>query len=162
MKGELFEIDSNKILVWEYNSPVSNAGITTQGQAFTGQGSSIFRSYRYEPMFLGFVRKTLTPTVPIELLPNTSHCSVPTSINPSQNQTQGVLKLYPNPAKSKITLKTTAELIGKPIMIYNLLGQLMYSQPITINLTDINITSLAKGTYILNISHRHTQQIIIL
>lgn len=122
VKGELFEIDSNKILVWEYNSPVSNAGITTQGQAFTGQGSSIFRSYRYEPMFLGFVRKTLTPRVPIELLPNTSHCSVPTSINPSQNQTQGVLKLYPNPAKSKITLKTTAELIGKPILIQNLLG----------------------------------------
>lgn len=160
--GKLFEIDSSKNLVWEYNSPVSNAGISTQGQVFTGQGSSIFRSYRYGPSFPGFVGKTLTPSAPIELLPNTSHCSVPTSINPSQNQAQGILKLYPNPAMSKITLETTAELIGKPIMIYNLLGQLMYSQPITSNFTDINITSLAKGTYILNISHRHTQKIIIL
>ncbi len=162
VKGKLFEIDSNKTLVWEYNSPVTNSGITTQGQVFTGQGSSIFRSYRYGPMFPGFVGKTLTPTVPVELSPNTSHCSLIKGIPSSQKQNQGILKLYPNPAISKITIETTAELIGETIIIYNLLGQQVYSQSNNSHSTEIKVDYLVKGTYLLTIGNIFAHKVIIL
>lgn len=63
------------------------------------------------------------------------------------------LKLYPNPAENLLYLETDKLLINKQIYLYNMLGQLIDSKTTQLsdNLNSINISSLPKGSYIINV-----------
>ena len=60
------------------------------------------------------------------------------------------LNLYPNPASEKVTIITD---MTEPsvISIYNLQGQILMQQKIQQGKTDIDISELAKGVYILRL-----------
>ncbi|MBN1757538.1 MAG: aryl-sulfate sulfotransferase, partial [Chitinispirillaceae bacterium] len=70
-QGTLWEVDSEKDIVWKYLSPVTSSGITQQGQnPGGGMGMSpnqCFRAYRYAPDFAGFAGKNIKPpATPLE------------------------------------------------------------------------------------------------
>ena len=61
----MFEIDSLKILVWEYICPVNSKGPVQQG--VTSDFSGIFRCNFYDKDYKGFLGIKLIPGQPIEI-----------------------------------------------------------------------------------------------
>ncbi len=73
-----------------------------------------------------------------------------TSVNDHSKKNKHFLNLYPNPASEKVTIITD---MTEPsvISIYNLQGQILMRQKIQQGKTDIDISELAKGVYILRL-----------
>lgn len=65
------------------------------------------------------------------------------------------LFLFPNPASNTIVVKSTENGL---LNIYNLVGELIFTQPVTGYLTTINVSSLLPGLYIS--THNNTSQLI--
>ena len=57
------------------------------------------------------------------------------------------LSIYPNPAKTQITLNTTTNQIGKTLKVYDALGKLVYESIIKQEQSNISITHWANGIY---------------
>ena len=72
------------------------------------------------------------------------------SINDYSGKNKHFLNLYPNPASEKVTIITDMT-EHSSISIYNLQGQLLLQQQIQQGKTDIDISELAKGVYILRL-----------
>lgn len=76
------------------------------------------------------------------------------------------IKLYPNPAKSKLTIKfAEQEMInGLTIQIFNMQGQLVrtqsYNKPTGEMTHDISVSGLAKGTYIIVLLQNGKQYVV--
>ncbi|MGV7107305.1 FG-GAP-like repeat-containing protein [Flavobacterium sp. U410] len=72
------------------------------------------------------------------------------------------IKVYPNPADNIINISNLESLDVKSIKIYNQLGQVVLNNELQLN--SINVSSLAKGVYILSIetkdNKKHTQNFI--
>lgn len=76
--------------------------------------------------------------------------SVPLSLNDSQ-PVKAALKLYPNPADDSLNIRTTLPV--ERIELYNALGQrVLYS-----NNTNIDITSLTSGMYLVQVTLKNSQ-----
>ena len=72
------------------------------------------------------------------------------SINDYSGRNKHFLNLYPNPASEKVTL--VSDITEHSIIsIYNLQGQLLMQQQVQQGKTDIDISELAKGVYILRL-----------
>jgi len=71
-------------------------------------------------------------------------------INDYSEKNKHLLNPYPNPASEKVTIIT--DMSENPIIfIYNLQGQLLLQQQVQQGKTDIDISDLAKGVYILRL-----------
>jgi len=55
------EVTAAGAVVWQYVSPVTDAGVAQQGQHLTGGANTSFRANRYPPDYPGFVGQNLTP-----------------------------------------------------------------------------------------------------
>ena len=66
--GYLFEVNSSGEVIWQYQSPIDNSGILSQGDSppAVRQGS-LFRAYKYDKNFPAFENKAMYPLGPIEL-----------------------------------------------------------------------------------------------
>lgn len=73
-KGKLLEVEENDEIAWEYINP-SGTIITTQGDFPQTAANAIFQAIKYEPDFIGFDGKDLTPGEKIELEP-TDNCDL--------------------------------------------------------------------------------------
>ena len=62
-------------------------------------------------------------------------------------------EVYPNPATDNINIVSYAKLINS-IDVYNLSGQKVISKKVNATTTKLNINSLAKGVYILDIKSK--------
>lgn len=67
------------------------------------------------------------------------------------NENLSDFRLYPNPAKTDITINSSNSIDIKEIMIYNNLGQLMDNVSSSFNKTRINISNLNQGVYFVEI-----------
>jgi hypothetical protein len=72
------------------------------------------------------------------------------SINDYSENNKHFLNLYPNPASEKVTIITDMT-EHSVISIYNLQGQILLQQQIQQGKTDINISELAQGVYIVRL-----------
>lgn len=82
--GHLREINDEDEVVWEYIYPVNrNGGPGIQGGE--PRFNLLFRSKRYAPDFVGFADKNLSPTVPIELSPDESNCTIFSNTTPTKS-----------------------------------------------------------------------------
>lgn len=73
-----------------------------------------------------------------------------TSINDYSEKNNHFLNLYPNPASEKVTIIT--HMTGHAVIsIYNLQGQLLLQQQAQQGITDIDISELPKGVYIVRL-----------
>jgi hypothetical protein len=62
-----------------------------------------------------------------------------------------VFAVYPNPASDKITI-TSSTTQSLRLSICNILGELILRRTLSGNTNEIDISSMAKGVYILNVS----------
>jgi hypothetical protein len=72
--GHVFEVDSNKLIVWDYINPVNNYGSIDQGDPAIA--NSLFRSLRYDPDSEALAGQDLSPSIPLETNPYPNECEV--------------------------------------------------------------------------------------
>jgi hypothetical protein len=68
------------------------------------------------------------------------------------NETQDQIMIYPNPATENISIESASAGKSVTVSICNLQGQVVAQQPMLQTKTDINISSLNKGLYVIKIS----------
>ena len=97
----------------------------------------------------------------IEII-NPNNCSPTKSINYSSSKsnissngqndllviTSDYISIFPNPTTSKITVKSSLELIGKEFTIYDQLGKEVMSGLITSEETEIDLSNISEGVYL--------------
>lgn len=143
--GEIFEIDSNNEIVWEYINPVSNTDgiISNQGEVPTNENLT-FRAIKYPLNFSGFVNRDLTPGNPIEGNWNLNPCTA------LSNEDISLLdfKVYPNPLTNQLNFHSKSSI--ETIEIYSLLGSKIaeFKNPSS----SIDISILKQGIYMLRIT----------
>ncbi len=73
----------------------------------------------------------------------------------SDNEISNQIMIYPNPAKENLTIdfKNNVYIQNNIVYIYNLGGQLLLQQSIKQEKTNLNISNLTKGMYIIKISN---------
>lgn len=141
--GKIFEIDSNKNIVWEYINPAAVSGvIMTQGDDPSIQTRVLFRAHKYPLDYAAFAGKTLTPGNPIELNPNTGACQI------LKTKDESFLNTYltPNPVKDILTI--TSSMPITKIEIYSPLGTMLKSN---FNQKNIDLSHFTTGIYIVKI-----------
>lgn len=126
LKGNLFEIDEDKNIVWKYISPVSDLGILNQGDI--ANNNQVFRCTLYEPDYPAFIGKDMTPGSVIELNPTPGPCDV-VSINNSKVNRLSV-EVFPNPFENSVTIKPSAEMKNVSLELSNAEGMKVYSEQI--------------------------------
>jgi hypothetical protein len=75
-------------------------------------------------------------------------------INEHPDPSSSEIKIYPNPANDKITIEIKSQNIANRslLSIYNIQGQLMFDKPIFQRSTNIDISTLARGVYIVKLT----------
>jgi hypothetical protein len=85
-----------------------------------------------------------------------------TSVGIDNLNLDNTLKIFPNPAKSNITIIHRNSLGGKKYIITNLIGQTVLSGKLNMNETIINIENLESGVYMLHIDGINKQSIKVI
>jgi hypothetical protein len=65
------------------------------------------------------------------------------------------IKVYPNPAKNQVTIESDDELSGGIAVIYNFNGQKLIEQPLNSNSTQMDISNLITGVYVVKVSSKN-------
>ena len=80
--GRIFEVKTNGDKVWEYQNPVTNSTVLTQGDnTATAPQASLFRANRYDQQFVESFNLPLVNTGPIELYTTNSTLILQTNIS---------------------------------------------------------------------------------
>lgn len=139
--GDLFRVDKNKQVVWNYINPVDQNGARKQGE--TPQNNQVFRAEFYPANFPGFMGINLTPKDEIETSPKkpalcetSNHAEIIESL---------ALLLYPNPAEDYATISGNAP---EAVEIRTADGRLVQSFN---NTSILNLKSLTPGCYLVSI-----------
>jgi hypothetical protein len=77
-KGNFFEVDSAKNIVWRYVNPVGPNG--PMSQSVIPKGNAVFRANQYEPDYVAFQSLNIVEGNPIEIDPNFYDCTTNTAI----------------------------------------------------------------------------------
>jgi hypothetical protein len=64
------------------------------------------------------------------------------------------LIVYPNPSKNELTIEYSAQFSAGVVSIYNMSGQLIIKQQLTVSKSKLDISGLTKGIYLLKLSTR--------
>jgi hypothetical protein len=121
-KGNLFEIDSNKNIVWKYVNPVGNTGPVSQGTTTNKNG--VFHCKLYEPNYSGFIGQTLTPGNPIELNPLAYNCTMLTGIDEIKHNDDFIVQIS-NPFTDEITIQSDKDMLNERIILKDLTGRVI-------------------------------------
>lgn len=158
--GEIFEINSNKEVLWRYVSPLTLGGTLSQGDTippfFSGTQNWVFRAPKYGLDFPAFVGKTLTSTGPLELNPTPSICNTATSI--SENILENDFEVYPNPTSGTLNIKTNIKSSYK-IELFNIVGEKLFEKLSISSISTVNFSDLDKGIYFIKIKSSDFEQV---
>jgi len=87
------------------------------------------------------------------------------SVSGIKDNAINAIQMYPNPAKDQITIEHNLPINNEStIMIVNLLGELLYTEPLTSNKQTINIDVLKNGIYFVTIKSKEgilTQKLVV-
>jgi len=149
--GTIYELDSQRELIWQYVNPVSQIGPVPQGSnPFL---NDIFRALRYTPDYSAFVDRDLSPGELIELEPVDYACEIfdDATSNLDDSKYFSHPQVFPNPANSFVELKDFQEL--EDVSIIDKLGQVR-SRYSTLNRSRIDIHFLDPGLYYITFTWR--------
>lgn len=147
--GYMFEINDLGIVVWAYRNPVGPNGIASQGNIPMGGANEIFNCMRYPSNFSGFVGKDLSPTNPIELNYDISHCETFSNTETFKMPDPSIL-IYPNPTKGSISIESESPL--KKIQVLNILGQEILIRSLSESYSESIMLDLPAGIYFVRIN----------
>lgn len=149
--GNFFEIDTNKVTVWNYINPVNQTGPLNQGTNPTG--NAVFKCIRYAENYSGFTGLTLSSGNPVELNPYTNTCMLYTSSRELNLKKDLVsFEIYPNPATDKLTLKLFEE-IDFTVEISDMTGRLYKEIHSGTSNLQIQLDDLPAGMYLVCVQH---------
>lgn len=141
--GEIFEIDDNENIVWEYINPVNNINGTVSTQGGSPPAVNIlFRAIKYAPNYSAFIGKDLAPGPPLELNPDITACQ---NLSVSEFNISDV-KIFPNPTSDYINIISTHTIDN--IELYSILGQKVYEVDHT---NTLDISNFNSGIYFIQI-----------
>jgi arylsulfotransferase ASST len=123
-KGNFFEIDTAKNIVWRYVNPVNDLGRITQGTTPTANMS--YRSVFYPVSYSGFSGHNLTPGDPIELNPLPYVCTMNTTGITDFNISTDELISVTNPFNKAISLAAEKEIKNLTVLLYSITGTILY------------------------------------
>jgi hypothetical protein len=153
--GTFFELDEDENIVWQYINPITINGPLTQGDLPTapnGNGiNTVFRATKYAKNYPAFDGKNLTPGETIEINGDFSLC-LPLGLADNVS-----INIYPNPATETIKIEGMNGLFE----LVDLNGAVVMSEEIN-TMTNIDVTSLKSGLYLLRIDGRYYKKIQIL
>ena len=155
-KGNFFEIDSGKNIVWRYVNPVNDSGIIPQ-DVLASQNMA-FRCTLFEPTYSGFSGLTLAPGSPIQTDSLSASCTTVTEITGVSKEPEIQLKVI-NPFYNRITVASNADIENATVSLYDMRGreirvwfnQNFYRE----EANDLAVPELASGLYLLHINSVH-------
>ncbi len=152
--GRIFEITSEREIVWEYIIPLFGDFPATQGDNINN--NSNFRAYKYPVDFVGFVGLDLTPGDPIEINPN------PCSILVSQNETAALPLSYIYHHSDQTIHFKNLEYTSYLAEVYNLNGQTILQSNISSNQPNVQLPpDLKAGIYFVRIQDTQGKHLLI-
>lgn len=140
--GFLFEVTPDGETVWEYQSPVGNSQILSDGENADDFQTRTFRALRYAPDYPAFVGRDLTPTGVIEQNPAADNCELLSITDFAVMD----IHIYPNPVDD--FLKIQGPQRATSFEIFDLNGRLLSSH----NSSSVDVQNLASGIYLLKVS----------
>ena len=141
-QGNIFEIDSNNNIVWQYINPIKGDGtIHTQHVVADNLDNQIFRALKYPKDYSAFNGRTLTPGNPIEINPDLSPCS----ILANENITFIENIKFANPTNGKIDFNIELDKVA----VYSILGKKLVEFSKSEN---IDFSNLKPGLYLLKLT----------
>jgi len=145
--GNFFEVDSSGSTVWNYINPVNQNGPMIQGN--NPSGNAVFRCTRFAPDYPGLTGQVLTGSVPIELMPYTSTCSLFTGLEDQNLSDNSNISIYPNPASQQINIENFSgeEFI---IKITDMSGKIRIMLTGK-NMINIPLSDFCEGVYIISL-----------
>jgi len=143
--GYFFEINPSNNIVWEYINPDTQNGILSQGDV--PSANLVFRALKFSPDYAAFNGKDLTPSIPVELNPDLSNCSLLN--NNSFEITE--IKVFPNPTRDHLNIKSQNKIDN--IYVYNILGELVAKNQSS---NKISLGHLSTGLYLIQIEYNGT------
>ena len=126
---------------WGGNSGDIPATIT-DGTTYSHSYTYTVTGNQYKTKLVGFVIDNATG----EILNSIEKNIIPVNVSQANNSVK--VKLYPNPSNGQFYMISNTM---STIKIYNTLGELVYSNNIPAKLTEINISDLTNGTYIVKV-----------
>ncbi|MFT6414952.1 MAG: hypothetical protein ACJARZ_000285 [Dokdonia sp.] len=139
--GFLFEVTPDGETVWEYQSPLGNSQILSDGEDAADFQTRLFRALRYAPDYAAFDGRDLTPTGVIEQNPAADGCELLST----EAFTAIAITMYPNPTTDFLTVQGTDT--ESRFEIYDLNGRQLSSH----SETRIDVRTLSAGIYLLQI-----------
>lgn len=156
-QGQAIEIDpsNSNELVWEFVNPLIQGQAGTNG-TIPGPGQNVFfRMNRIYPDSPALDGRDLTPQGYIELEPDTAYCdSLSVGIFGSDQESSMAV---PNPFHSYLTVDVSQD---GPINLYNLQGQLVFSEFHRRGKVILSTIELPAGTYFLQHSVNKVVQVM--
>lgn len=152
--GKFFEVTKQGNIVWQYINPVTQAGILSQGQTPSLFANSVFRTTRYAPNFSGFIGKTLTPGLPVELNPTSNNCII-SSVKEVSTYTH--FSVYPNPSSgNEVVVNTKEDFIGSEISLFDVSGKKLLAQKTEGTETMLRLQNFCDGIYFIQLEKNKT------
>lgn len=140
-KGKVFEINSDKEIVWTYINPSSNSDGEIVSQGDDRNNNLIFRATKYPLNYGAFEGKTIVAGDPIENNFNLDACA---TLNTNSSLFSNTLIISPNPSSDIFKLNIKAD----KIIVYNYLGK----ELLKINdSNNIDLSNYSKGIYLVKI-----------
>lgn len=146
-KGNIFEITPQKEIVWEYKSPVNQAGVWNQGDTVTG--NLVFRAQKLPLDFSGLQGRDLSPKGYVEKNPFTDSCILFHQNGISDVNTNW--NVYPNPFNRTLNIESLSLFASTGLRILNGQGILMHESESSGALT-VQTENWPTGMYIIQLS----------
>ncbi len=144
-RGNIFELNSNREIVWEYEIPLNGDTPVNQGNNPNNNGN--FRAYKFSEDFSGFDGIDLSPGEIIENDNNPLVCNIVSGLDDLeidhlqcfyQNETQNIIVEQVNPSSFKINF-------------YNWQGQLLFAANGNQAIESFPFSPLVDGIYVIQV-----------
>lgn len=162
--GTFFEVTPEGQEVWRYVNPDVGDSLLSQGDSLPHVGwayaNAVFRVSRYAQKYPPFLdpNHDLAPKGPIELDPQTIDCHLDVPfVNPPAPTDFAV---YPNPVENMLTIRPGEVAVGAEILLYNPLGQVVWSGRNTGEAINIDTQAWRPGVYFLRIGESRRLRIL--
>ena len=149
--GMVFEIDTEKNIVWEYIIPLNGDTPYTQGQ--NANGNAVFRAYKYGPDYPGLAGKDLTQGSTIELGNSPVNCEL---INNSFEETKLNVEINIYRSDKSISVLNPNN-TALDMSIYDMSGKIFLTKKINGLENKICVSNLVNGIYFIHLMDNSSQ-----
>ena len=156
--GYAYELTPDNEVVWEYRTPIKMGQPATQGDSLAVNNNLTFRMDRYPVDFVAFEGRDLSPKGYIEENANAEFCDM--LVDTEELFLEERIQIYPNPATEMIRI-VSDQLKKARYNIYDLAGKKVKFGMLDNGATDIDVSSLRPGVYLLQTANLGIRKLVI-